>query len=65
MELEEEVTFYTKADQVKMTTTTNGDVLHIKGFHFSQDQAAIMAWLINADNQGELQFEVKIRGDNG
>ncbi len=61
-EIEEEVTFHTKADQVKMTTTTNGDILHIKGFHFTQEQAASMAWLINADDQGQLEFQVKVKG---
>ncbi len=61
-EIEEEVIFFTKADQVKMTTTTNGDTLNIKGFHFSQEQAASMAWLINADDQGELEFQVKVKG---
>lgn len=61
-EIEEEVTFHTKPDQVKFTTTTNGDALHIKGFRFSQREAASMAWLINADNSGELEFQVKVKG---
>ncbi len=60
-EIKEKVKFYTKADQVKMTTTTNGDTLYIKGFHFDQEQAASMAWLINADSGGELEFQVKVK----
>ena len=61
-EIEEEIIFHTKADQVKLTTTTNGDLLHIKGFHLSQGQAASMAWLINADSGGKLEFQVKVKG---
>lgn len=60
-EIEEEVTFYTKSDQVKMTTSTNGERLCIKGFHFSPEQAASMAWLINMDNSVQLEFQVKIK----
>ncbi len=60
-EIEEEVIFHTKADQVKLTTTTNGDTIVIKGFHLSQSQAASMAWLINADAGGELEFQVKVK----
>ncbi len=60
-EIEEELIFYTKADQVKFTTQTNGDILHITGFHLSQPQAATMAWLINADNEGELEFQIKVK----
>ncbi len=61
-EIEEEVIFHTKADQVKLTTMTNGDSILIKGFHFSQKQAASMAWLINADEGSELEFQVKVKG---
>lgn len=60
-EIEEEITFHTKSDQVKLTTTTNGDQITIKGFHLSQGQAASMAWLINADEGGELEFQVKVK----
>ena len=60
-EIEEKVKFLTSADQVKLTTTTNGDMLTIKGFHFNQEQAATMAWLINTDDGGQLEFRVKVK----
>ena len=61
-EVEEELTFYTKVDQVKFHTQTNGDDIHIKNLNLSQAQATSMAWLVNADGAVELEFQVKVKG---
>ena len=60
-EVEEELVFYTRADQVKFHTQTNGDNIHIKNLRFTQAQATSMAWLVNADNNEELEFQVKVK----
>lgn len=62
MEVEEEVTFFTKADQVDFNTKTNGDKIFIFNLDLSQAQATSMAWLVNADNNAELEFQVKVKG---
>jgi hypothetical protein len=61
-EVDEELTFYTRADQVKYITQTNGDSIHIKRLDMTQEQAASMAWLVNADDTAELEFQVKVKG---
>ena len=61
-EVDEECTFYTRADQVQFHTQTNGDTIRIKNLRLSQAQATSLAWLVNADNTGELEFQVKIKG---
>ena len=60
-EIEEELTFYTKADQVKYVTLTNGDSIYIRPLNLTQDQAASMAWLVNTHNNEELEFKVKVK----
>ncbi len=60
-EVENECTFCTKADQVQFYTQTNGDKLYIKNLKLTQDQATSMAWLVNADNNAELEFQVKVK----
>ncbi len=60
-EVEEECTFHTRADQVKFFTQTNGDKLNIKNLKLSQNQATSLTWLINADNQNELEWQVKVK----
>lgn len=60
-EIEEEVTFCTKADQVEFHTQTNGDVVHIKKLTLTRDQATSMAWLVNTDNDVELEWFVKVK----
>ncbi len=60
-EIEEEVVFHTRADQVTFHTKTNGDKIIITNFHFDQGQAASMAWLVNADDSAELEFAVKVK----
>lgn len=62
MEIEEECTFYTKADRVKFTTQTNGDRIIIQNLKMTQGQAASLAWLVNADANEELEFQVKVKG---
>ncbi len=61
-EVEEELTFFTKADQVQFNTRTNGDGLRINDLALTQTQATSMTWLVNADNEAELEFLVKIKG---
>ena len=60
-EIEEECKFYTRADQARFETRTNGDRLSIRGFHLDQGQAASLAWLINKDSQAQLEFQVKVK----
>lgn len=61
-EVEEEVVFCTKADQVKFITQTNGDKLNIKDLMLTQAQATSVAWLVNADDTAELEFQIKVKG---
>ena len=60
-EIEEEVVFHTKADQVEFHTKTNGDKLNIKNLKLTQKQATSLTWLVNADNQVELEWQVKVK----
>lgn len=60
-EVEEELTFYTRADQVQFSTQTNGDTIHIKNLTLTQAQATSFAWLVNADGTVELEFQVKVK----
>ena len=62
VEVEEELTFFTKADQVQFSTQTNGDGIRINNPKLTQTQATSMAWLVNADNGAELEFVVKVKG---
>ena len=57
-EVDEECTFTTGADQVRLTTQTNGDTILIQGLHLAQAEATSLAWLVNADDAGTLKFEV-------
>ena len=61
MEVEEEVIFHTKADQVKFFTQTNGDKLNIIKLKLTQGQATSLAWLVNADDNAQLEFQVKVK----
>lgn len=60
-EVEEELTFYTRADQVQFSTQTNGDTIRIKNLKLTQAQATSFAWLVNADGTAELEFQVKVK----
>ncbi|KKM20610.1 hypothetical protein LCGC14_1643750 [marine sediment metagenome] len=61
-EVEEEVVFYTKADQVQFRTQTNGDNIYIKNLRLTQGQATSITWLVNADGNAELEFSIKVKG---
>ncbi len=61
-EVEEELTFYTKADEVQFRTQTNGDNIRIKNLKLTQLQATALAWLVNADGAAQLEFTVKVKG---
>lgn len=61
-EVEEECTFYTRADQVQFRTQTNSDDIHIKHPTLTRAQATSLTWLVNADGVAELEFQVKIKG---
>ena len=61
MEVEEEIIFHTRADQVRFHTQTNGDTIHLKDLKLTQGQATSLAWLVNADNNAELEFQVKVK----
>ena len=59
-EISEICEFCTRSDQVHFHTRTNGDNIHIKGIHLTQDQATNLAWLVNADDNVKLKFEIKL-----
>ena len=61
-DVEEECIFYTRADQVQFHTQTNGDSVHLKNLKLTQAQATSLAWLVNADDSAELEFQVKVKG---
>ena len=61
-EIEEEVIFHTKADSIEFKTRTNGDTLFIHTLRLTQAQATSLTWLVNADNNAELEFQVKVKG---
>ena len=50
--------FEAGADQVRLTTQTNGDVIFIKGIHLGEDASATLAYLINKTNN-HLKIEIK------
>ena len=60
-DVEEEVTFTTKADQVQFFTQTNGDKVFLRNLKLSQNQATSLAWLVNADGNAELEFNIKVK----
>lgn len=60
-EIEEEVTFHTTADQVRFSTRTNGDSLSLGKLNLTQMQATTITWLVNADDNAELEFQIKVK----
>ena len=50
--------FLVGADQIRLTTQTNGDQIHIKGIHLGEGAAAALAYLINKTNN-HLKVEIK------
>ena len=57
-EIPDKCEFETVADQVRLTTQTNGDTIHIKGIHLGEESAAALAYLINKTNN-HLKIEIK------
>ena len=50
--------FKVVADQIRLTTQTNGDKIHIHGLQLGENAAASLAYLINkTDNH--LKIEIK------
>jgi len=47
-EIQDKCTFECGADQIRMTTQANGDIIHIKKVHLTGDDAAALAYLINS-----------------
>lgn len=45
------------ADQIKLTTQTNGDRIEIHGIHLGSEQAAALAYLLN--KSVSLTVEIK------
>lgn len=60
-DIDEEVVFETKTDQVEFKTKTNGDSLHIIGLHLTKEQAASLAWLVNQDEGVILEIEIRVK----
>ena len=60
-EVEEECIFHTRAGQVQFHTQTDGDKLYMKNLKLTQAQATSIAWLVNADKNVELEFQIKIK----
>ena len=50
--------FETGADQIRLTTQTNGDVIFIKGIHLGEESTAALAYLINKTSN-HLKIEIK------
>ena len=50
--------FQAGADQIRLTTQTNGDKIHIHGIHLGEEAAATLAYLINKTNN-HLTVEIK------
>jgi len=57
-EIPDKCEFETTADQVRLTTQTNGDVILIKGIHLGEDNSAALAYLINKTSN-HLKIEIK------
>ena len=49
--------FETSADQLRLTTQTNGDTIYIKGVHLGDENAAALAYLINKTSN-HLKVEI-------
>lgn len=57
IEIPNECEFTVKPDQILFNTQTNGDSLSIRSLHFTSDQAATLAHLINRTTT--LKIEIK------
>jgi hypothetical protein len=50
--------FVDSSSKMYLQTNLNGDTLTIAGVHLSQENAAILAWLLNSDQ--DLQVKIKV-----
>ena len=57
-EIPDKCEFEAGADQIRLTTQTNGDQIHFKGIHLGAEAAATLAHLINSTNN-HLKIEIK------
>lgn len=58
--ISDECVFEVGADQIRMSTQTNGDTIFIKGIHLGAEQAASLAHLINtSDNHLKVKIKEK------
>lgn len=57
-EIPEKCTFEVGADQIRLTTQTNGDQISIRGVHLGSEAAAALAYMINK-NKYHLKIVIK------
>lgn len=60
-EIETEVTFTTITDNMVLHTMNNGDTPVLNAVHFTKEQAATLAWLINHPDSTELEIQIKLK----
>jgi len=58
-EIENEVTFTTITGNMVLHTMNNGDTLVLNSVHFTKEQAATLAWLINHPDGTKLEIQIK------
>lgn len=58
-EIPDSCEFDVEHDKIELATRTNGDVIKIRGINLDKEQAASLAWLVNADNH--LTIEIKLK----
>lgn len=58
VEIPDTCEFTVGADQIRLTTQTNGDNIAIRSVHLGKDAAAALAYLINKTNN-HLSIEIK------
>jgi len=56
--ISDECIFQVGADQIRLSTQTNGDSITIRGIHLGAEQAATLAHLINS-TQNHLKIKIK------
>ena len=58
IEIPDKCVFEAGADQVRLTTKTNGDAIHITHLQLGKDAAAALAYLIN-NTDNHLKIVIK------
>lgn len=58
MEIPDTCEFEVTADQLKLTTQTNGDQINIRGIHLDGPNSAALAFMINTTSN-HLKVEIK------